>query len=62
MIQSLGKFPEMGKPMEDESGFRELFIDFGNYGYMAKYRYDGNIVLIVNIRAGRENSYKGEPA
>ena len=61
MIQSLEKFPEMGKPMTDASGFRELFIEYGNYGYMAKYRYNGNLVVIVNIRAGRQNNYRDEP-
>lgn len=60
IVQALEKFPEMGKPVEDEPGSRELFIDYGNYGYMAKYRYDGKLVLIVNIRAGREGSYRDE--
>ena len=60
IVQGLGEFPEMGKIVEDEPGLRELFIEYGNYGYMAKYRYDGKSVYIVNIRAGREGSYREE--
>ena len=54
----LGKFPEMGRPVEElPVEFREWVIEFGNGAYVALYRYDGKEVVILAVRHGREDGY-----
>jgi plasmid stabilization system protein ParE len=57
-VKLLGKFPEMGRPVEElPTEFREWVIEFGSGAYVALYRYDGKEVVILAIRHGREASY-----
>jgi plasmid stabilization system protein ParE len=57
-LKLLGKFPEMGRPVEElPEEFRERVIDFGSGAYVVLYRYDGNEVVILAIRHGREAGY-----
>jgi plasmid stabilization system protein ParE len=49
--------PELGKPVNDLTDFRELTIPFGAGGYLLRYRYFRNIIYIVNIRHNRENRF-----
>lgn len=57
-VQLLGQHPLMGRPAADfEPEYRELVIDFGDSGYVALYRYDGETVLVLAIRHGKEVSY-----
>lgn len=54
-IKLLGRFPEMGRPVEEmPAEYREWVIEFGGGGYVALYRYDGKEVVILAIRHGRE--------
>jgi plasmid stabilization system protein ParE len=54
----LGSSPEIGRPAaEMPPGFRERVIQFGEGGYVALYRYDGEIVAILAVRHGREAGY-----
>ncbi len=51
----LGLQPHIGRPIEgvpDE--FREWLIDFGDSGYVARYRYDGETVTVLAVRHQRE--------
>ncbi len=55
----LAQHPEIGRPAEDmEPEYREWLIDFGDSGYVALYRYDGETVLIVAVRHQREAGYQ----
>ena len=57
-VQALARHPEIGRPMEDmPPEFREWFIPFGGGGYLALYRYDGELVAIVAVRHAREARY-----
>jgi plasmid stabilization system protein ParE len=57
-VKLLGKFPEMGRPVEElPTEFREWMIEFGSGSYVALYRYDGKEVVILAVRHGREAGY-----
>ncbi len=54
-VKALARHPEIGRPVEDMSTeFREWFIEFGDSGYVALYRYDGELVAILAVRHGKE--------
>jgi plasmid stabilization system protein ParE len=54
-LNGLADFPEVGRPvLIDPPGLRDLFIEFGNTGYVARYRYDGRAVLILAVKHARE--------
>ena len=50
----LSDFPEIGPPMDDGSGRRELFEAFGRGGYVLRYRIDGDRVVIVRVWHAKE--------
>ena|ERR1700733_7350597 len=57
-IRALAKHPEIGRPVDGAPPeFRELVIEFGQAGYIARYRYDGRGVSVIAIRSGREAGY-----
>jgi plasmid stabilization system protein ParE len=57
-VKLLGKFPEMGRPVEElPEEFRERVIDFGSGAYVVLYRYTGQEVVILAVRHGREAGY-----
>jgi plasmid stabilization system protein ParE len=57
-VKLLGKFPEMGRPVEElPEEFREWVIEFGSGAYVALYHYDGKEVVILAVRHGREAGY-----
>lgn len=57
-VKILGAQPDIGRPAEDmEPEYREWLINFGDSGYVALYRYDGEIVLVLAIRHGLEAGY-----
>jgi plasmid stabilization system protein ParE len=57
-VKLLGKFPEMGRPVDElPEEFREWIIEFGSGAYVALYRYDGREVVILAVRHGRESGY-----
>jgi plasmid stabilization system protein ParE len=54
-LNRLADFPEVGRPvLIDPPGLRDLFINFGNAGYFARYRYDGRTVLVLAVKHARE--------
>ena len=54
-VRSLAGHPEKGRPFEGlPSEFREWFIQFGDSGYIAVYRYDGQSVTVLALRHGKE--------
>jgi plasmid stabilization system protein ParE len=57
-IKALSKHPEIGRLVEEmPPEFREWVIEFGHGAYVALYHYDGNEVVILAIRHGREAGY-----
>ena len=57
-LQVLGLQPQIGRPVEDMSDqYREWMIDFGDSGYVARYRFDGEAVIILAVRHQKEVGY-----
>lgn len=57
-IYGLSEFPARGRPVRGAADdLRELVIDFGEYGYLARYRIVGDEVHILALRHGREAGY-----
>ena len=50
----LADFPAIGKPMNDGTGRRELFLPFGTGNYVLRYRMDQEIVVIIRAWHSRE--------
>lgn len=47
--------PAMGRPIEDlPVDFREWLIDFGDTGCVARYRLDGEVIVVLTVRHQRE--------
>lgn len=50
--------PGIGRPIEDmPDEFREWIIDFGDSGYVARYRLDPDVVVILAVRHQKEVGY-----
>lgn len=50
--------PGTGRPAEDmEPEYREWMIDFGDSGYIALYRHDGDTAVNLAVRHQREVGY-----
>ncbi|MFS2139169.1 type II toxin-antitoxin system RelE/ParE family toxin [Duganella sp. Dugasp56] len=57
-IQVLGQQPQIGRPApEMDAAYRELLIDFGDSGYIALYRYEGDSVTVLALRHQKEAGY-----
>ena len=54
-VNVLSLQPGMGIPVEDmENEFRDWIIDFGDGGYVARYRIDGQQLIILAVRHQKE--------
>lgn len=50
--------PGMGRPIEDlPVEFREWLIDFGGSGYVARYRLDGDVTVVLAVRHQKEAGF-----
>jgi plasmid stabilization system protein ParE len=57
-LRVLGHRPHIGRPVDDlPDEYREWLIDFGDSGYVARYRIDGDVVTILAIRHQKEVGY-----
>lgn len=58
-LQRLSAHPDMGRPFDDDTPFRELLVDFGNSGYVALYRHNeaDDTILVLAFRHQREAGY-----
>jgi len=57
-VQLLGQHPQIGRPVEEMNiEYRELLIDFGDSGYVALYRYEGDLVTVLSLRHQKEVGY-----
>ena len=58
-VKILAQTPRIGRPVEDmDPEYREKLIDFGNSGYVALYRLDGETVAILAVRHQKEAGYQ----
>ncbi len=46
--------PYLGNPIENMPEFQKINIPFGKYGYVLKYRIDGQKIVILRVWAGRQ--------
>lgn len=57
-VKVLAQQPGVGRLIEDmDPAFREWIIDFGDSGYVARYRIDADAVTIVAVRHQKEVGY-----
>jgi len=50
--------PAIGRPIDDmPTEFREWIIDFGDSGYVVRYRIDSELVIILAVRHQKEVGY-----
>ncbi|MDZ7852217.1 MAG: type II toxin-antitoxin system RelE/ParE family toxin [Halomonas sp.] len=57
-VQKLGELPHIGRPIDDlPEKYRELLIEFGESGYIARYRIDGNTLVVLAIRHQKEAGF-----
>ena len=58
-VTILGAHPHLGRMIEDlPERFREWPIDFGDSGYVVRYRVNEDAVIILAIRHQREAGYQ----
>ncbi|BDT70141.1 hypothetical protein os1_43340 [Comamonadaceae bacterium OS-1] len=54
-VKALELQPGIGRPIEEmPEDFREWLIDFGDSGYVARYRIDADTVTILAVRHQKE--------
>ncbi|MDM7555393.1 type II toxin-antitoxin system RelE/ParE family toxin [Xanthomonas fragariae] len=54
-VKILAHQPRIGRPVEDMAPeFRDWLIDFGDSGYVARYRINENMVTILAVRHQKE--------
>lgn len=57
-VKVLAHQPGVGRPVEDmEPEYREWIINFGDSGYVALYRYDGETAVILAVRHQKAAGY-----
>ena len=55
-VSLLDVTPNIGKPMPDDTGRRELYIAFGAGAYVIRYKIvNENLLIIVRVWHSREN-------
>jgi plasmid stabilization system protein ParE len=59
-LKMLSRFPKLGPVDPEQPDDPELFIPFSAAGYVARYRTDGRIVVILAVRHVREAGYSME--
>jgi plasmid stabilization system protein ParE len=54
-VKILVVYPQVGKVVEDmDTVFRDWPVDFGDSGYVVRYRFDGESVTILAVRHQKE--------
>lgn len=57
-VQALGAHPKMGRLIDDlPDQYREWLIDFGESGYIIRYRIDGDILTVLAVRHQKEAGF-----
>lgn len=59
-VKILGTQPRLGRMVDDlPEEFREWLIDFGDSGYVVRYRLDDDAVTILALRHQKEAGFSG---
>lgn len=54
-VRALAAQPHIGRPIDDlPEIYRDWLIDFGDSGYVARYRIEGDTVVILALRHQKE--------
>jgi plasmid stabilization system protein ParE len=54
-LQVLKLQPQIGRPVEHmPDDYREWVIEFGDSGYVARYRFEGDAVTVLAVRHQKE--------
>jgi plasmid stabilization system protein ParE len=54
-VKLLGSQPGIGRPIDDmPNEFREWIIDYGDTGYIVRYRVDAVTVVVLTVRHQKE--------
>ncbi len=57
-VKILGRQPHLGRPVQHMPGeFREWLVDFGDSGYLVRYRVESDAVTVLAIRHQREAGF-----
>jgi plasmid stabilization system protein ParE len=57
-VRVLEQQPGMGRPVQDmDDEFRDWIIDFGDTGYVARYRVVQEVVIILAVRHQKEAGF-----
>jgi plasmid stabilization system protein ParE len=57
-VKVLGHQPGVGRPIEDmPEEFREWIIDFGDSGYLVRFRIGSDAVTVLAVRHQKEAGY-----
>lgn len=54
-INILKNSPNIGRPMDDETGRRELFLPYGAGAYVLRYKTTNEVVVIIRAWHSKEN-------
>lgn len=58
-MKVIAQQPGIGRPADEmEPQYREWLIDFGNSGYIALYRFDGQTAVSLAVRHQKEIGYR----
>lgn len=54
-VKILATQPRVGRVVEDmDEAFRDWLVDFGDSGYVVRYRIEGDVVTILAVRHQKE--------
>lgn len=57
-VKILAIQPRVGRVVEDmDEAFRDWLIDFGDSGYVVRYRIEGEVVTILAVRHQKEAGF-----
>ncbi len=57
-VKVLEQQPDVGRPVEDmDDEFRDWIIDFGDSGYVTRYRVDQQSITILAVRHQKEAGF-----
>lgn len=58
-VKILERNPQIGRPAEgmDDLAYRELLIDFGDSGYVVRYRLADDCVTVLAVRHQKEAGF-----
>jgi len=57
-VKILAVHPQVGRVVEDmDEAFRDWPVDFGDSGYVVRYRFDGEQVTILAVRHQKEAGF-----